>query len=220
MTHIYLSTEERRSQIMDASQHLFLTKGYEATTIKDIMGAVDIAKGTLYHHFSSKEAILVALVNRTVERSVAAAKEVAAGSGPALDRFFAAIAAAKVTPGDIELAEQFHGRDATFHMLTMTTMFDGLVPVLTGIVEEGVATGDFKTESPREAVEIVLAAGSTLLDGGIFEADSDRTHHRLVAVMDAVDKVLGAPAGSAARSLEMSAHRGPDNPEATGSGEG
>lgn len=207
MTHTYLPTDERRTQILDESQQLFIAKGYEATTINDILEAVGIAKGTLYHHFSNKEAILVALVNRTVERSVTAAQKSAESDGPALERFFAAVAAARVNPGDIELAEQFHGTDARFHLLTMTTMFDGLTPVLTSIVEDGVATGDFTTQSPREAVEIILAAGSMLLDGGIFHADPDRAQLRTVAIMDAIDKVLGAPAGSAAKSADSFTNR-------------
>lgn len=216
MTHSYLSTEERRTQILDESQRLFIAQGYEATTVNDILAAVGIAKGTLYHHFSGKEAILVALVNRTVERSVAAAEQVAESSGPALERFFAAVAAARVKPGDIELAEQFHGRDATFHLLTMTTMFDGLVPVLTRIVEDGVAAGEFNTSTPREAVEVILAAGSMLLDGGIFHVDPDRADLRLAAVMGAVDKMLGVPAGSAARSAEMFAGSPPERDQAGG----
>lgn len=52
------STEERRSEIVEAARKLFLAKGYEATSTVDIMNAVGIAKETLYYHFSSKEEIL------------------------------------------------------------------------------------------------------------------------------------------------------------------
>ena len=41
---------------------LFTTKGFQPTTMEDILGIVGIAKGTLYYHFPSKEQILKALV--------------------------------------------------------------------------------------------------------------------------------------------------------------
>lgn len=201
MARIYLSAEQRRSQIMDEAHRLFVTQGYEATTVEDIMTAVGIAKGTLYHHFENKQAILEALVARTVERSVAAANQAATGPGTPIERFFAVLAAARASAGDVALAEQFHGRDEAFHLFTLTEMFTGLVPVLTQVVEEGIETGHFSTSHPREAVEVVLAAGTTLLDGGIFLADADRQQLRTIALLQAFEQVLGAPPGSAVAAL-------------------
>ena len=54
----------RREEILDAAEELFVTKGYEQATTVDIMQKVGIAKGTLYYHFTSKEEILDALIER------------------------------------------------------------------------------------------------------------------------------------------------------------
>ena len=70
MTTQHLNAAARQEQILDAARRLFLTKGYEATTIEDVLTAVGIAKGTLYHHFPGKEAILDAIVLRTVDAIV------------------------------------------------------------------------------------------------------------------------------------------------------
>ena len=49
-------------KILDVSQRLFLEKGYDATTIQDIVDDLGgLTKGALYHHFRSKEEIMVAL---------------------------------------------------------------------------------------------------------------------------------------------------------------
>ena len=53
------------NRILDTSWELFMEKGYEATTIQDIVNALgDLSKGAIYHHFKSKEEILDAVTDR------------------------------------------------------------------------------------------------------------------------------------------------------------
>jgi AcrR family transcriptional regulator len=54
--------EATRRKILDMSQDLFRTAGYEATTTRDIARAAGIAAGTLFNYFGTKEAIVTALV--------------------------------------------------------------------------------------------------------------------------------------------------------------
>ena len=51
----------RRSEILDAAELLFGTKGFDCTSTTDILNEVGIARGTLYYHFKSKEDILDAI---------------------------------------------------------------------------------------------------------------------------------------------------------------
>jgi AcrR family transcriptional regulator len=53
--------QERRDELMDAAQRLFLKQGVGPTTIDDITSGAGVAKGTFYLHFSSKDDLLVAL---------------------------------------------------------------------------------------------------------------------------------------------------------------
>jgi AcrR family transcriptional regulator len=56
--------QQRREELMDAAQRLFLAQGVGSTTIDHITSGADIAKGTFYLHFSSKEDLLSALGER------------------------------------------------------------------------------------------------------------------------------------------------------------
>ena len=49
---------DARANIIEASWNLFKEKGYEGTTIDDIIAKAGIAKGTFYHHFQGKSALL------------------------------------------------------------------------------------------------------------------------------------------------------------------
>lgn len=60
--------EQWESEILDAAQTLFITKGYEETSINDIMNAVGGAKGMFYRCFKSKEEILNVLVDKWAEQ--------------------------------------------------------------------------------------------------------------------------------------------------------
>ena len=53
-----LSKEKRRKQIKDVALELFVNKGYAKTTMDEIVQAVGISKGGMYHHFAGKEEIL------------------------------------------------------------------------------------------------------------------------------------------------------------------
>jgi len=56
--------EERRDELMRAARRLFLEKGVASTTIEQITSRADVAKGTFYLYFSSKEDVLAALGDR------------------------------------------------------------------------------------------------------------------------------------------------------------
>jgi AcrR family transcriptional regulator len=56
--------EVRRNELMDAAERLFLEKGVAATSVDDIVATADVAKGTFYVHFPSKEHLLAALQQR------------------------------------------------------------------------------------------------------------------------------------------------------------
>ncbi len=69
---------------MDAAERLFLANGVAATTVDHVAAAADVAKGTVYLHFASKQALLSALGERFAERYLAHIKAALAAQ-PASD---------------------------------------------------------------------------------------------------------------------------------------
>ena len=63
--------EETVKLILDAATHLFVEKGYDATSLQDIINETNLSKGAIYHHFSSKEEIFEAISYRIGEENAA-----------------------------------------------------------------------------------------------------------------------------------------------------
>ena len=204
MTRTHRPTAQRREEILDAAHTLFTTKGFQPTTMEDILKVVGIAKGTLYYHFPSKEQILRALVLRIVGQVEQRAREVADSSAPAVDKLVTIMTAMRVEAAQTELVEQFHAPgNAEFHLLSITAMIEHLTPVLADVVAQGVNEGIFTTDRPHDAVELLLSASGILLDHEIMEPSPDELARRRESLIWASETLLGARPGSLSALVEV-----------------
>lgn len=63
--------DEKRQQLLDTAERLFCQKGYEQTSVQDILSEMGLSKGGFYHHFASKEEVMSVLCSRRAERAAA-----------------------------------------------------------------------------------------------------------------------------------------------------
>ena len=61
------ATPEKRNRILQAALELFLSHGLSGATLDQICSACEISRSSFYHHFSSKEAVAVALYSESIE---------------------------------------------------------------------------------------------------------------------------------------------------------
>ncbi len=66
-------------RILDAAEGLFAERGYAGTTLRDVATAVDLRIPSLYNHFSSKDALYAAVLDRGIRPVLAVLSEFAAG---------------------------------------------------------------------------------------------------------------------------------------------
>ncbi|MCM3389508.1 TetR/AcrR family transcriptional regulator [Ureibacillus chungkukjangi] len=73
---------KRKRQIIHAARQLFLDKGFNDTSIIDIISSANVSKGTFYNHFSSKVQCLIAILEEAREEIITARIEVALNTRP------------------------------------------------------------------------------------------------------------------------------------------
>ncbi|WFR72922.1 TetR/AcrR family transcriptional regulator [Prescottella defluvii] len=86
-----MALSDKQDRILDAARFVFAERGFDATTTRDIANAVGLTQGSLYHHFDSREAILVAILQSFSSRMRAAHQEIGAAGGTPLETLDALI---------------------------------------------------------------------------------------------------------------------------------
>ena len=189
---------ERRTEILDAAENLFAAKGYASTAISDILEALNIAKGTFYHYFASKEALMDAVIERYIDAEMAVAQAVADDPKiSAHEKMFRILtdAGRDNERGDRLEKEASAVGNADMHQRTMASIVLRLSPILEGIVRQGMREGTFNTAYPKECMEILLAASEFLLHGSAFAWSSTERLQKAKALAWMAEKALGAEQG-------------------------
>ena len=192
-------TETRKNEILDAAEQLFNEKGYEETTINDILSVSGVAKGSLYYHYNSKEDVLDGIVGRMTEQIVTAVRAVA--DDPALtghEKMVRVIPSMNVagSPDDAMLNELHRPSNALLHQKSIAGTIEAVAPIIAGVVEQGIREGTYSTRFPLETVEVLLVAGQYIFGEGIFKRTPDEATARMAAFIGITEKLLGAEEGS------------------------
>ena len=154
--------QTRRRQIEDVASELFSSRGYAATSMRDIAGALDLRGASLYAHIPSKEAVLAAIVEEAAEAFHAAVRPVAEGPGTATERLRRMVAAhVRVVTGGRERAKvflfewTFLGEERRAAVTRSRSAYQGYFE---RVVAEGVAAGELEAADPRLAAVFILSA--------------------------------------------------------------
>ena len=192
------SAEERKEEILDAAQKLFGIKGYDATSVTDIMKEVGIAKGTLYYHFQSKEEILDAMIERIARRMMGNAKRIAGETSiPVCERLFQVILSLNLEAnGDGELLKEIHKpQNALMHQKSRALLVKEMTPTLTKLLEEGIDQGLFKTDYPKESIEMTLIYVQEAFDDE-RSIEPEVLQRRVAAFIVNLERIYGAKPGT------------------------
>ncbi|MDF3000728.1 MAG: TetR family transcriptional regulator [Bacillota bacterium] len=196
---IVKEAEERRNEILDAADELFSGKGFDGTSTGDILEKVGIARGTLYYHFKSKEDIMDALIERYNLRLMAAAKEIAADKDlPIASRILGVVSALNISgESGREIMEHIHKpQNALMHQKLQKMIFREVVPILSGIIREGIEKGIFNTPYPEACMEMIVVYANTVFDADMVRMTEEELRGRIKAFSFNLERLLGAEPGS------------------------
>ena len=152
--------EQTVQLILDTASTLFFQKGYDKTTLQDIIDAAHLSKGAIYHHFASKEAILIAVVDRIGEHNSAVLAEIRDKKGPTGAEKLKEVFRTSMRlsfQGNILHMLPFLIENPKFMALQMQSILGEASPdYILPILKEGIADGSIRTDHPEELSEVLL----------------------------------------------------------------
>lgn len=198
--------EERRNEILDAADELFGQKGFDGTSTNDILERVGIARGTLYHHFKAKEDIMDALIERYSNRLLSAAQEIALDKSiPVISRITRVVMAMNLDGrSSAEIMEHIHKpQNALMHQKIQKVLINGLTPILSEIIREGIEQGLFSTPYPYECMEMVVSYANTIFNDDLVQMTNEERITRIQAFVFNVERLLHAESGSLMSTMQI-----------------
>lgn len=190
--------DERKNEILDVAETLFYQKGYEKCTVNDILKQVNIAKGTFYYYFKSKEEVLEGVVDRISEiiliRIEAILDNKAIPVEEKLARAFLAMSIQDQISTDV-LESMHQSNNALMHQYVLNQMVNKLAPIICQIVEQGISENKWNCRFPYEYMQIFLVATLTLTDEGIFEQTPEKQQTLIMAFVSMMEDMLSIQEG-------------------------
>lgn len=174
--------EETVKLILDVATHLFAEKGYDATSLQDIINETNLSKGAIYHHFASKEEILEAIFQRIGEENTTALAKVRDDETlNGLDKLRAIFKAAlfhsnqslmlTVTPCLLD--------NPRFLAMQIAQLYQIVVPeFIQPILQQGIDDGSIQATTPNELAEAIMVLSNVWLNPLVSMTDEEGMRNR------------------------------------------
>lgn len=182
--------EERRQEIIDTAFRLFVERGYEHTTVRDIVGEIGVAQGLFYYYFKNKEEVFIAISQQFGEDMVSELTQIIAQTSCSpLQRVRACMNT---------IADFFYSRSAVWRKLPAglsTQMQERLLqltrellePTLTDLLAQGTEVGEFSVSYPMYTARFILSGFIALA----MDPDHPSAEDILVLIRQFVARILG-----------------------------
>ena len=182
-------------KILEAAQRLFLEKGYEHTTIQDIVDELGgITNGAVYHHFKSKEDIICALSDKLFAENNPFAAVKQRKDLNALQKMREAVKLNQQNTQEKQLNIEALPllKNPRILVEMIQSNHQQLTPLWQDLLEEGIADGSIQTEYPKEMAELIPLLGDVWLYPNLFPATEEELVHRFFFFKEMLEK-RGAP---------------------------
>lgn len=185
--------EKWKSEILNAAQQLFLSKGYEDTSVMDIMNLVGGAKGMFYRFFQSKEELMKELGDRMFfeNNPFEAVKNRSDLNGLQKIRELLVLNKSDVERGNINVQAIPILKDPRILAAAVESNRHVLTPLWLELLEEGKRDGSIQTEYAKELSELLPLINFWLMPS-VFPASVEEICHKYRFIMKVL-ATMGLP---------------------------
>ncbi|PWW39869.1 MULTISPECIES: TetR/AcrR family transcriptional regulator [Paenibacillus] len=175
--------EQTVQQILNVAAKLFTDKGFEKTSIQDIIVALGMSKGAVYHHFRSKEEILDAVIEQQFNYSAQMLDHLITNTSttPAREKLVQILEHVVSDPQahslDHVLRTQIKNPVFIVRGIQQAVRIDA--PVIAAILREGITDGSIHSEDPEACAEVFMMLVNIWINPTLFGRNSSETKQRL-----------------------------------------
>lgn len=177
--------EETIQLILEEALKLFMEKGYDHTSIQDIINHLGgLSKGAIYYHFKSKEEIFEAVCEKIANENTLyfdGIRDDKTKTG--LEKLRAMVRSSYENPNNkaIFAITDKIVQDSKFMMLQVTQIFELVVPrFVEPIIRQGIGDGTIQTEYPKELAEVILTLLNIWINPGIAKTTPEEMGRKLI----------------------------------------
>ena len=183
--------EKRKQALLKIAYDMFLSRGYENTSVDEIIAEAQIAKGTYYYYFPSKEKMLEDVIEMMIEREAETARQIVGSDMPVPQKIIAVITSIKPAEAEQPIQDALmQPENVLMHDKIRKKLIKVIVPLLSEVVEEGVNEGIFACDNIPARVRMLLVISDDTFNDGTFTEDD------IVVFIDVTEKLLGADKGT------------------------
>lgn len=181
-------SNETKRRVQKVALALFSTKGYEQTTMQDIIDASGMSRGAIYHQYKSKQEILQVLTTHAQEKIRSYLSELEMNSTLlAKDKILNIVAYMTDNTLQKGLVQSGWVDKVPFALLdTLRYSIKEFAPLLASILQKGDENQEFICKEPLLTAELILLTIDIWLDPVIF----DRSEHDVLARIDYFTKMI------------------------------
>lgn len=182
-------------KILEAAKKLFLEKGYENTTIQDIVNELGgLTKGAIYHHFRTKEDIICALSDKMFSDNNPFAIVKQRKDLNALQKMRELIKLNQTNTEEKQVNIQALPllKNPRIFAEMMESNRRYLSPLWLELIEEGISDGSIKTEYAKEIAELIPLLGDVWLYPVVYPATEQEILHKFLFFKEMLEK-MGVP---------------------------
>lgn len=188
-----MKKNERKQELLNIAYNMFLTKGYDNTSIDDIINKANIAKGTYYYYFASKEETLEEVINMMINEEVNLAASILKMPISIPEKLVGVITSLRPKIDEREIQETLNKPDnIIMHDKINKRIIDKAIPLLEQIVNEGIENDIFNCNHIKERIRMLLIMSNELFDSENFNIND------IEVFIDTAEKMLGANPGTLA----------------------
>ncbi|EOT24328.1 hypothetical protein C805_02540 [Eubacterium sp. 14-2] len=177
--------EETIQLILDVSTRLFMEKGYEYTSVQDIINHLGgLSKGAIYHHFKSKEDILIAVTERMTSESNYLLEKIRDRSDLSgrekLKAIFRESICRPVQDEIFAVAPNFHNNPKLLFSLLDETVNEVAPHYIEPIIRQGIEDGSIQTEYPKELAELIILVANAWMNPMILDDTPEESYRKFM----------------------------------------